>query len=218
MKEFFAVASLVFGFATFAPYYVAMWRGRARPHIFSWIAWTLTGLVGFYASFSHGGGDGAWLFLLQGICCAIVAVYAIFRGEKHITLLDHIALWGSILAVALYLFSNSVILAVLFAATADCFGFVPTFRKSVTTPWDEPVLTYAFSGTAYAFSLAAVSVYSFETVFYAAVLVSANAALICLLLQRRAALRNRRPSVSSLYHSLSRPYAKPRVTLRNPCR
>lgn len=189
MKEFFAVTSLVLGFATFVPYYAGIWKGTVKPHLFSWIPWTLTTAVGFWASLSHGGGYGSWLFALQAVLCLVVLVYAIFRGEKEITVLDRAAFVGSVLAVIIYIFTKDAIISILLAATADCLGFVPTFRKSYKKPREEPISTYALSGTSFAFSIAAVSMYTFETVFYAGILVAANFLFVLFALYRRSVLR-----------------------------
>ncbi len=189
MKEVLAIASLALGFATFVPYCAAMLKGTVKPHLFSWIPWTLTTAVGFWASLSHGGGYGSWLFALQAVCCAAVLVYAIFRGEKEITTLDRAAFVGSVLAVIIYIFTKDAVVSILLAATADCLGFVPTFRKSFMKPRDEPALTYIFSGTSFALSIAALSAYTFETVFYPFVLVAANYVFVLFVTHRKAALR-----------------------------
>lgn len=169
-------------------------EGTAKPHLFSWIPWTLTTAVGFWASLSHGGGYGSWLFALQAVCCSIVLIYAIFRGEKEITTLDRVAFVGSVLAVVIYIFTKDAIIAILLPATADCLGFAPTFRKSFMKPREEPVSTYALSGSSFALSIAAVSVYTLETVFYAAVLVAANFAFVAFELARQRMLKTHQSS------------------------
>lgn len=190
MKELFAVISLILGFATFVPYYIAMWHGTVKPHVYSWIPWTLTTGVGFWVSMESGGGYGAWLFALQAICCGSVLVYAIFRGDHHVTTFDRMTFAGSILALILYILTKNAIAAVILIAAVDALGFVPTFRKSFMKPWDEPTLTYALSGISFMFAIAALTIYGFETVFYAAVLVVANLTFVAFALIRRSLLRN----------------------------
>lgn len=189
MKEFLAFLALTIGLASFAPYYLAMWRGTVRPHLFSWIPWTLTTAVGFWASLSYGGGYGSWILALQAICCGSVLVYAIFRGETHFTFLDRAALIGSILSVVFYVFTKNAIVSILLAATADCLGYIPTFRKSITKPHEEPVSTYALSGVGFALSIGALSSYNFQTVFYPLVLVIANFAFVFYATHRKGMLR-----------------------------
>lgn len=194
MKEFFGALSLIIVSVAFIAYYQALWRGTAKPHLFSWIPWTLTTGVGFWASWSHGGGIGAWPFALQTLGCGVVLVYALFLGEKHITTLDRVALAGSLVAFFLYIFTKNSALSVILAASVDTIGFIPTFRKSFAKPWEEPVFTYALSGLSWALSIAALSMYSFETTFYASILTIANLAFVAFALSRRRVLKNRQSS------------------------
>jgi hypothetical protein len=188
MKTLFAVASLCFGFVTFVPYFVEMWKGTAKPHIFSWVTWSLLTGLGFILSLRGGGGEGAWIFGLQSLLCLLVAVYAIFKGEKHITRTDWISFAGALTVTVVYLFTKNGPVSAFLAATIDSLGFVPTFRKSYLKPLEEPALTYFFSFLGFLFSLGALQVYSFETVFYPLALVVANCAFVIFLLVRRKSL------------------------------
>lgn len=196
MKEFLAFAALIIGLVSFIPYYIAMWRGTVRPHLFSWIPWTLTTAVGFWASLSYGGGYGSWILALQAVCCGSVLLYAIFRGESHMTRLDSIALTGGIASIVFYITTSNAILSILFAVTADCLGYIPTFRKSFKKPHEEPLLTYALSGVGFALSITALSAYNFETVFYPCVLVVANVAFVMYATHRTRALRGKSKKIT----------------------
>ncbi len=190
MKEFFAIVSLVLGFATFVPYFREMWRGTAKPHIFSWIPWTAMTGIAFWLSFTNGGGAGAWLFLLQAVGCGIVLLYAIFHGERHITLLDRVTFTGTVLTIILYLFTKNALVSVVLASVIDTSAFIPTFRKSFLKPWEEPVLAYGISGFSYAFALLAVDTFSFVTALYGACLVLSNVVFVGFALYRRRVLND----------------------------
>lgn len=195
MKEPFAVASLILGFATFVPYYLEMWRGTAKPHIFSWIPWTAMTGIAFWLSFTNGGGSGAWLFLLQSLLCGIVLVYALFRGERNITTFDRYTFAGTIFVLFLYLVTKNAIISTILAASVDTSAFIPTFRKSFMKPWEEPTLTYFLSGLSFFFAILAIEYFSFVTVFYATCLVLSNFAFVAFALIRRRTLKNRRSSI-----------------------
>lgn len=185
MKAIFAVLSLVFSIALFTPYFINMWKRTARPHIFTWITWTLLAPIAFAASFSKGGAGGSWIFALQGILCFLVVIYSIFKGEKNITFLDWVSFIGALAIALLYIFTRQAVLSVIFAATIDALGYVPTFRKSYNSPFSEPALTYVFAGASDALAIAAVGRYRLETIFYPTVVLSVNIILVCFLLVRR---------------------------------
>ncbi len=191
MQKVFAGLSLLMGFSTFAPYFVGMARGTARPHIFSWITWSLVTGIGFIISLSHGGGAGALIFGMQSLLCMVVAIYAAFKGEKHITTLDRIAFGGALAVTLMYIFTQQALLAAFLATIIDLLGYIPTFRKSYALPSNEPALTYTFSGMSFLFSLFALQEWSFTTAFYPLVLVFSNASLVVFLLIRRRTLRTR---------------------------
>jgi len=188
MKIFFTTASLVLGFVTFLPYFARMWKGTARPHVFSWMTWGILTGLGFVLSLSGGGGKGAWIFGLQSALCLSIAAYALFKGERNITRSDRVVFTGAILTTIFYAFTKNAVLSVILAAAIDLLGYIPTFRKSYLKPLDEPALTYFFSFLSFAFSLGALATYSFVTMFYPLILVVTNIVFILFLLIRRRTL------------------------------
>ena len=181
-KNIFAILSLVFGFGVFLPYYINIWKKVAKPHLFSWITWTLIGGLGFVLSYRGGGGEGSWIFGLQTILCLGVAVYALFKGEKNISFFDWIAFSGVIIAAIVYVSTKNAVLSVILAATIDFLGFIPTFRKSYLKPYDEPILTYFFAFLSWFFSIVALENYSFVTMFYPFTLTLTNIVFVLFLL------------------------------------
>jgi len=184
-KIIFGILSLAFGFAIYIPYAINMWKRVARPHIFSWITWTIIPGLAFVISFSNGGGLGSWLFALQGTFSLLVVIYSIFLGEKKITVIDWISFLSALVVAVFYIFTKQAVLSVILATVIDSLGYVPTFRKSFSKPFEEPALTYLFSSLGNAAALGAVGIYSAATIIYPAVMVLINAILVGFLLYRR---------------------------------
>lgn len=184
-KIIFTIISLVFGFALFLPYYINIWKRTAKPHLFSWLTWGILTGLGFILSLKGGGDGGAFIFALQSILCLGIAVYALAKGEKNITRIDWVFFVSAMLIIFIYLFTKNAMLSVFLAATIDALGFLPTFRKSYSKPYDEPALTYFFSSLSFLFSLGALQVYSFVTLFYPSALVVTNIVFVLFLLIRR---------------------------------
>ena len=188
MKIFFAVLSLVFGFAIFIPYFINIWKRTARPHIFTWITWTILAPIGFLASFSKGGGGGSWIFLFQGTLCFLVVIYAVKNGEKNITTLDWVSFISALALCVFYIFTKQATLAAILAASIDGLSYIPTFRKSYNSPLSEPALTYFFAVVTDCFAIAAIVNYNLATAFYPATLLIINAIMVGFLLIRRKTL------------------------------
>ena len=189
LKTIFVIASLIFGLATFLPYYINIWKKVAKPHLFSWLPWGILTSLGFILSLQGGGGEGSWIFALQSILCLGIAGYALVKGEKNITRIDWLFFISAIIIMFVYAFTKDAVLSVVLAATIDFFAFLPTFRKSYSKPYDEPVLTYFFSFLGFLFSLGALQIYSFVTLFYPSTVVVTNCVIVLFLLIRRKSVK-----------------------------
>jgi hypothetical protein len=185
VKNIFALISLIFGLALFVPYYINIFKGIAKPHLFSWLTWGILVGIGFYLSLQAGGGIGSWNFAVISVLCFGVAIYALIKGEKNITRIDWIFFIGAIIIMTIYVFTKNAAISVGLAAITDSSAFFPTLRKSISKPFDEPALTYFFSGSSFLFSFGALQGYSFVTMFYPLMMVVVNFAFVAFILIRR---------------------------------
>lgn len=187
-QDIFGIIATVLGVATFLPYFVAIYKKTVRPHIFSWFTWGLLTGVGFLVSTANGGGSAAWIFGGESILCFIIAGYAIWHGEKLITKLDWASFVSAMIVFIFYLFTRNAIWSAALAATIDTLAFVPTYRKSFTQPFDEPISTYLLSGVGYAFSLFALDDYGTAPLIYPSTLILTNLGFAIYLAVRRRSL------------------------------
>ncbi|MCU0653070.1 MAG: hypothetical protein MUD10_02315 [Candidatus Pacebacteria bacterium] len=189
LKIIFAAISLVLGFALFIPYCVGIWKKETKPHLLTWTTWFVLTGIGFYLSFTSGGGAGAWPFALQSILCLAVVVYALIKRERNIVRIDWIIFAFVVLVLIFYVFTKDALLSAVFAGLIDSMGYIPTFRKSYAHPFQEPPLTYSLSLASWLFSILALSNYSITTLVYPTMLVFVNGGLVIFLLVRRKALK-----------------------------
>ncbi len=185
LKTIFAIISLLFGTAIFIPYYIGLIQKKTKPHLFSWLTWSLLIGLGFVLSYKGGGGAGSLPFLVDGLLCFTIAVYALVKGEKNITRLDWIAFISALIIMIFYVLTKNAVVSVILTATIDFLGYVPTYRKSYLQPYQEPALTYFFALVSWVFSLGALGTYTFVTMFYPLSLIATNGAFILFLLMRR---------------------------------
>ncbi|MBI5457400.1 hypothetical protein HY971_01600 [Candidatus Kaiserbacteria bacterium] len=187
----FAAAGSALGLLSFVFYFKDIFRGKTKPHIFTWIVWTLlTGLTSLI-QFSEGGGAGAWVAGVESLSCLGVAVLSYTRGEKDITRVDWICFGAALLATGMWLLADQPLLAVLLVISADALGFAPTLRKSYTKPYEETVSMYTLSASHWIFSIIALQTLSLTTVLYPAVISLLDTTLVATLLIRRRQLAGR---------------------------
>jgi len=83
-------------------------------------------------------------------------------------------LTGALAALALWAITHDPLWAVILVTIADILGFVPTFRKSITKPYEETLSTYILGGVKWMFSIAALTTFSPTTMLYPLALASGN--------------------------------------------
>jgi hypothetical protein len=188
-KELFGFLSGTLTFVSYAPYFWGIKKGRIKPHIFTWLIWGLaTGIV-CAAQYSAGAGSGAWATGFTCFLTLIIIAIAFSRSEKNITRSDWGAFLGALAAIPAWYFTSAPLTAVVLVTGIDGIAYYPTFRKSVTKPYEEAALFYGLSNLKHVCSLLATESYSWTTTLYPAVLLMMNSLLIGLLLWRRFVLK-----------------------------
>ena len=84
-KEIFGYLSLIFALMSYAPYMWSTWKGKTRPHVFTWVIWTLLMTIGTAGQYAGGAGPGAWSTTFTAISCFTIAILAVRQGDKNIT-------------------------------------------------------------------------------------------------------------------------------------
>lgn len=184
-----SVASILLTFVAYVPYIKAIRGGGVKPHFFSWLIWSITTCIVFFAQFVADGGAGAWPTGVSGLITVYVASLALkLRSDLSATRADWIFLIASLLSLPAWFFSTDPLWSVIILTVVDVLGFGPTLRKAWHYPHEESLLFYALFTVRSALSIVALETHSLTTVLFPAVMVVA-CVFVCLLLmgRRRAA-------------------------------
>ncbi|HBA60814.1 MAG TPA: hypothetical protein DCZ92_08345 [Elusimicrobia bacterium] len=166
-------------------YFASIFKGRTRPHAFSWLIWTALSGIGFAAQFTQGAGPGAWARGFSAVTCALLAVLGYYKGEKNITRGDWAALLVALGTIPLWIAVRTPVWSVVILCVIDTIGYLPTIRKSWDQPYNEASVTYFIASVCALASLFAIEQYNLSTWLYPAVLVVTNSLMGGLLLARR---------------------------------
>lgn len=82
-KIIFGLAASAISFISYIPYFRDIFLKRTRPHIFSWLAWSLIGGIVFFAQILEGSGPGAWVVGLGALLCLSISVLSFFMVKKR---------------------------------------------------------------------------------------------------------------------------------------
>lgn len=185
MAQILGVIAVAIGLYGYVPYFRDIFKGKTKPHAFSWLIWGILTGIGFLAQVFDNGGPGAWVTGVTAFVCIMIFLLALSRGEKNITKSDWWCLLGAFLAIGLWLITDDPLIAVVLITVIDALGFIPTFRKSYHRPDQETAVTYVLSGVKFIVAIAALSNFSLVTVLYPLSLVLMNGLFVAMLYIRR---------------------------------
>jgi hypothetical protein len=185
MKDIYGILGVAFLLGSAVPYIIACWKGRAKPHAFSWILWSLINAIVFAAQVTEHAGAGAWTTAATTVINAGISAYALKYGEKEFTRGDWICFLSALAALPLWVLTKNPLWSVILVSIIDTFGFFPTLRKSWNKPYQEVAMTFVFSGFGFSFALASLDNYALVNWLYPAVVLATNIIFILTLLYRR---------------------------------
>ncbi len=181
------------------PYLMTTIKGENRPHIFTWIIWTLLTFIAFAVQWTGGAGIGAWVTGVTGILCVIITASAFRQGDKNITRLDWFMFLGGMLAIPLWALTDTPLLSIIIVTLIDCSAFGPTFRKSWHKPHEENSFMYGFNIPRHVCSLFSIANFTFITAVYPAALLVMNVIMYAMLkLRRRVRMKHQDAKTPSL--------------------
>lgn len=183
--EIFGILSTFMMLCSRANYFNSTFRGRTRPHAFSWFIWGIISTIGFAAQVAEGAGAGSWARGLSAATCFMLVVVSLMKGEKNIRRSDWVTLVVALCAIPLWVATKTPVWSVILVCCIDTIGYFPTVRKSWDKPHSETALSYTLSCLCALFSIFAIENYTLSTWLYSAVLTVTNGGMVAFLLIRR---------------------------------
>lgn len=186
MKEVIGLITVCLGLIAYAPYFVDIFRGKIKPHPYSWFVWAITATIMFFLQILHGGGAMSWSTLTVGLISFAICVLAWRAGGKRlITRNDRVALGAALVAICLWLFAREPTLAMLLLVSADVLGFIPSVRKTWKDPYSETLPMWLINVVRHTLNIFAISTYSLLTLVDPVVWAVCNFGFVVMVLVRR---------------------------------
>ena len=189
-KTLLTVVAILLALLAYINYFRDIFKGKTKPHAFTWLIWCVMSTVAFFSQVSDGGGVGTWVLAFTAIVDFAIFSIAVYKGETSITTVDWFCLMGAFLGVALFTFNEDPPMSLIIISAVDIIGFVPTVRKSMVRPYEETMITFGLTSLKYLFAIMALENYTFTTVYYPAVVATMNALFVILLIEMRARIPN----------------------------
>ena len=200
-KTLLTVVAILFALLAYINYFRDIFKGKTKPHAFTWLVWCTMSTVAFFSQVSDGGGVGTWVLAFTALVDFAIFTLAIYKGKTDITNMDWFCLMGAFLGVALFTFNNDPPMSLIIISAVDIIGFIPTVRKSATKPYQETMATFGFTSLKYVFAILALENYTFITVYYPAVVATMNALFVIYLTEMRARIKPSKQKAPAKKHA-----------------
>ncbi len=163
-------------------------EGKFKPHMFTWGIWTMLAAIAFAAQWTEDAGYGMWQLGVMTIGTAVITVVAFFKGDRHYTRSDWIALLSSLLAIPLWMATDDPVWSVILVSIIDMIASWPTLRKSWADPTKESPQAFFLSALISGLGFGALSVVNVTTGLYQGTVTAVNLLIALMILYRRRAL------------------------------
>ncbi len=184
-KVALAILATLIGVISYALYYRGIFKGKTKPHAFSWFVWSLLSGIAFAAQLAKNAGPGAWVTGFTALVCFSIAVVALFKGKHHFPRSDWFCLISSFTAIGLWWYTSDPTASVILITLTDIVAFLPTIRKDYYKPSQETISTFALAGVKWSLGLLALDNYALANWLYIATMVVMNSILVTMVLLRR---------------------------------
>ncbi len=178
------IAALI-SMTNFGYYAFGILKGKTKPHLYTWLIWSMVAFTVAAGQIYDGAGAGAVIAILAGFNTLAIAILSLSRGSKDITQSDKILLLGCLIAIVLWPLTKSPLWSVIIVTIIDLVGYIPTIRKSYYRPHEESIYVFAIFLVTVSLGLLALHNYTLVTMFYFIAMNIANIGMAVLLIVRR---------------------------------
>ena len=186
LKTQLAAIAILLTFIAYLPYIISIYRGKTRPHVFSWIIWGITTCIVFFAQLEDEGGAGAWPIGVSGLITLGVAYQAYrLKSDVSIRFLDWVFFIGCLASLPIWYLLSDPMWAVILLTFIDVLGFGPTIRNAYVNPYHEQLTFYALFALRNIVSIGALENYSITTLCFPVVISIACIVFIVMVAFRR---------------------------------
>ncbi len=180
MPEILGALSILIGIVGEAYYLRSIFRGHTKPHMYTWLIWSILCTIGCLAQLTEDQGPGTWALIFTSTFSWLNTGLCFKYGEKEITKSDKIALFFSLFAIVPWIMTKNPLGSVILISIIDIVGFYPTVRKTWKKPYEENLLSYYLANAKLFLAVLALERFTLVTALYPLVIVVTNFAFLAM--------------------------------------
>lgn len=184
-KSVLGCVSIFIGFIAYFIYFKNIFRGKTKPHAFSWSIWGTINAIAFAAQLVKGGGAGSWSTAVTALVCFGISALAFHFGNKIFSHYDWACLAGAFLALLLWILTKDPTASVILLSITDVLGAIPTLRKGYLKPHEDTASAFALNALKFVVAIVALGSYSIATWLFPLTVIVMNTSITSVILVRR---------------------------------
>jgi hypothetical protein len=145
LKDVLTILTIALGIVAYIPYLKDLIFGNTKPHIYSWLVWTILNITLFSIQFNNGAGPISFIYLVTGVICTVIMLFGIGDGIRNITKLDGLFLVLSLVSLGMWVIAKEPLISAILISIVNVVALLPTIRKSWINPFEETLSTYVLS-------------------------------------------------------------------------
>lgn len=187
VKEIFAIIAALLGIAGNVPYLRETWRGRVKPHPYTWLVGSIVSGTVFFGMLTKGAGIGSLPVAVSEFFTILIFLFSLKFGFTRITRSDKLFLVLALAGLVPWFLTKDPTLSVVIAVGVDLLSLVPTFRKAWTYPATEHHLLYGSNVLRHILALLSLQSYNVATTLHSIAMIIVNSALFSIIIRKRKA-------------------------------
>src|SRR3989344_4210477 len=101
--------AVIIELASYTIYFFGIWKGKTKPHAFTWLVWGTLNIVAFIAVLLSGGETGSWVLAVNTIGCFSIAIIGFVQNHVEYDKYDWLALLGAIIGILLWWLTDNAL-------------------------------------------------------------------------------------------------------------
>lgn len=178
MKLGFAIIAASLAFIGNISYLRDVFKGRVKPHPYTWFIWSIVSMTTFFGGLIKGAGIGALpTGIAEGftIIIFLFSLKYLFQGKAgHIKMVDNYFLVACLLGLIPWALTNDPTVSVVIVVLIDVAAFMPTLRKTWNHPQSEKPLLYEMNVCRHILTLFSIEAYNIATTFHSVAMICTN--------------------------------------------
>jgi len=160
------LSALILNLIGYIPYIKDIFRGKVKPHPYTWGIWAILTSILAINQFINGGGYSLFFFISTALLVDFVFILSLSHGMGGASKIDRLCLTLALVLLLYWVATKDTYTSTVVAVIIDGIGAIPTLIKTYHHPKSETYIQWILSSIAGLLTLLAVPTLSWILIIY----------------------------------------------------